>query len=169
MMNTQKVKILKEITNKQFQLNVDHRSRTAEHVAARAICYKILKDHCDMTNTFIGRQFNKNHATIIHAIEEFPWMLKADREMERIYRKILNKWLIKCEDCTDTNSEVLKKDLLKLEERNNLLNLALLEMKEKVDKLTKMTESLKKLEKSIPENRLQRIEKKLSDIVNGVF
>jgi hypothetical protein len=122
-----------------------------------------------MSYTFIGRQFNKNHATILHALDEFPWMLKADREMEKNYRKILNKWLIKSEDCTDTNPSLLKKDLLKLEERNNLLNLALIEMKEQVDKLMKQSASLRKFEKSLPEERLKRIEKKLSDIVNGII
>jgi hypothetical protein len=96
-------------------------------------------------------------------------MLKADREMEKNYRKILNKWLIKSEDCTDTNPSLLKKDLLKLEERNNLLNLALIEMKEQVDKLMKQSASLRKFEKSLPEERLKRIEKKLSDIVNGII
>jgi hypothetical protein len=169
MMTTQRVKLLKEIANKTFDLNVDSRSRRSEYITARAICYKILKEHCDMSYTFIGRQFNKNHATILHALDEFPWMLKADREMEKNYRKILNKWLIKSEDCTDTNPSLLKKDLLKLEERNNLLNLALIEMKEQVDKLMKQSASLRKFEKSLPEERLKRIEKKLSDIVNGII
>ena len=169
MMTTQRVKLLKEIANTTFDLNVDSRSRRSEYITARAICYKILKEHCDMSYTFIGRQFNKNHATILHAIDEFPWMLKADREMEKNYRKILNKWLIKSEDCTDTNPSLLKKDLLKLEERNNLLNLALIEMKEQVDKLMKQSASLRKFEKSLPEERLNRIEKKLSDIVNGII
>lgn len=169
MMTTQRVKLLKEIANKTFDLNVDSRSRRSEYITARAICYKILKEHCDMSYTFIGRQFNKNHATILHALDEFPWMLKADREMEKNYRKILNKWLIKSEDCTDTNPSLLKKDLLKLEERNNLLNLALIEMKEQVDKLMKQSASLRKFEKSLPDERLKRIEKKLSDIVNGII
>jgi len=169
MINTQRVKLLKEITNNTFNLNVDSRSRKGEYITARAICYKILKEHCDMSYTFIGRQFNKNHATILHAIDEFPWMLKADREMERTYRKILKKWLIKSEDCADTNPSLLKKDLLKLEERNNLLNLALIEMQGQVDTLMKQSASLRKFEKSLPEERLKRIEKKLSDIVNGII
>lgn len=59
----------------------------------------------------------------------------------------------------------------KLEERNNLLNLALLEVKEQVDKLSKDNKKyftlVKKLEKSVPEDRLKRIEKKIYDIING--
>ena len=171
MMNTQRVKLLKEIVNQAFDLNVDHRSRKAEYITARAICYKILKEQCDMTSSFIGRQFNKNHATILHGLEEFPWMLKADREMEKTYRKILNKWLIKSEDCTDTNPSLLKKDLLKLEERNNLLNLALIEIKEQVDKVSQDNKRylalIKKLENTVSEERLKRIEKRIHDIING--
>jgi len=171
MMNTQRVKLLKEIVNQAFDLNVDHRSRKTEYIIARAICYKILKEHCDMTYSFIGRQFNKNHATILHSIEEFPWMAKADKDMEKTYRKILDSWLNKSSEFTDVNPDLLKKDLRKLEEHNNLLNLALLEVKEQVDRLSKDNKRyftlVKKLEKSVPEDRLKRIEKKIYDIING--
>lgn len=171
MMNTQRVALLKEIVNQAFELNVDHRSRKSEYIMARAICYKILKEECQMTSAFIGRQFNKNHATILHSIEEFPWMLKADKEMERTYRKVLDRWLSKSADLPDVNPVMLKKDLRKLEERNNLLNLALLEVKEQVDRLSKDNKRyftlVKKLEKIAPEDRLKRIEKKIYDIING--
>ena len=133
--------------------------------------YDEVKEECQMTSAFIGRQFNKNHATILHSIEEFPWMLKADKEMERTYRKVLDRWLSKSADLPDVNPVMLKKDLRKLEERNNLLNLALLEVKEQVDKLSKDNKRyftlVKKLEKSVPEDRLKRIEKKIYDIING--
>ena len=78
-MNTHRVILLKEIVNQAFNLNVDNRSRKTEYVVARAMCYKILKEHSSMTSSFIGRQFNKTHATILHGLEEFPWMVKADR------------------------------------------------------------------------------------------
>lgn len=170
-MNTQRVSLLKEIVNQAFDLNVDHRSRKTEYITARAICYKILKDQCDMTYSFIGRQFNKNHATILHSIEEFPWMAKADKDMEKTYRKILDKWLSKSSEFTDVNPNLLKKDLRKLEEQNNLLNLALLEVKDQVDALSKDNKRylslIKKVEKSMPEDRLKRMEKKIYDIING--
>jgi septal ring factor EnvC (AmiA/AmiB activator) len=173
MMNTNRIKLLKEIANQAFNLNVDHRSRKAEYIAARAICYKILKEECDMTYSYIGRAFNKNHATVLHAIDEFPWMVKADKEMEKTYRKILERWLNKSSEFTDTNPTVLKKDVQKLEERNNLLNLALLEVQDQVDKLTKdnkrYLDLVKKLEKTLPEERLNKIEKKLHNIINGIF
>jgi len=171
MINTQRVTVLKEIVNQAFDLNVDHKSRKAEYVRARAICYKILKENCDMTYSFIGRQFDKNHATILHSIEEFPWMAKADKDMEKSYRKILEQWLGKSSEFTDIKPKLLKKDLRKLEEQNNLLNLALLEVKDQVDKLTKDNKRclslIRNLEKTVPEDRLKRIEKKIYDIING--
>ena len=173
MINTQRVRLLKDIVNRAFDLNVDHRSRTSEYIMARAICYKILKEECQMTSAFIGRQFNKNHATILHGVQEFPWMLKADKEMEKTYRKVLDKWLTKSADLPDANPGLLKKDGIKLEEQNNLLNLALIEVKEQVDVLSKDNRRclalLKNIEKSVPEDRLKRIEKKLQDIINGNF
>lgn len=170
-MNTQRVILLKEIVNQAFDLNVDHRSRKLEYITARAICYKILKEQCDMTSAFIGRQFNKNHATILHGLEEFPWMVKSDREMEKTYRKILDKWLSKSSEFTDVNPVLLKKDLRKLEEQNNLLNLALIEVQEQVALLSKDNKRclslVKKIENTVPETRLKLIEKKIYDIING--
>tara|TARA_R110000764_G_scaffold74166_1_gene150735 strand:- start:995 stop:1375 length:381 start_codon:yes stop_codon:yes gene_type:complete len=124
-----------------------------------------------MTSAFIGRQFNKTHATILHGLEEFPWMLKADREMEKVYRKILNKWLSRSSEFTDVNPVLLKKDLIKLEEKNNLLNLALIEVQEQVALLSKDNKRclslVKKIENTVPETRLKLIEKKIYDIING--
>tara|TARA_R110001632_G_scaffold67538_2_gene158593 strand:+ start:728 stop:1108 length:381 start_codon:yes stop_codon:yes gene_type:complete len=124
-----------------------------------------------MTSAFIGRQFNKNHATILHGLEEFPWMVKSDREMEKTYRKILDKWLSKSSEFTDVNPVLLKKDLRKLEEQNNLLNLALIEVQEQVALLSKDNKRclslVKKIENTVPETRLKLIEKKIYDIING--
>jgi hypothetical protein len=138
---------------------------------ARAMCYKILKEHSSMTSSFIGRQFNKTHATILHGLEEFPWMVKADREMEKVYRKILDKWLSRSSEFTDVNPVLLKKDLIKLQEQNNLLNLALIEVQEQVALLSKDNKRclslVKKIENTVPETRLKLIEKKIYDIING--
>jgi hypothetical protein len=135
------------------------------------MCYKILKEHSSMTSSFIGRQFNKTHATILHGLEEFPWMLKADREMEKAYRKILDKWLSRSSEFTDVNPVLLKKDLIKLQEQNNLLNLALIEVQEQVSLLSKDNKRclslVKKIENTVPETRLKLIEKKIYDIING--
>jgi|TARA_R110000787_G_C13188972_1_gene422756 hypothetical protein len=135
------------------------------------MCYKILKEHSSMTSSFIGRQFNKTHATILHGLEEFPWMLKADREMEKAYRKILDKWLSRSSEFTDVNPVLLKKDLIKLQEQNNLLNLALIEVQEQVALLSKDNKRclslVKKIENTVPETRLKLIEKKIYDIING--
>jgi hypothetical protein len=135
------------------------------------MCYKILKEHSSMTSSFIGRQFNKTHATILHGLEEFPWMLKADREMEKAYRKILDKWLSRSSEFTDVNPVLLKKDLIKLQEQNNLLNLALIEVQEQVTLLSKDNKRflslVKKIENTVPETRLKLIEKKIYDIING--
>jgi|TARA_R110002124_G_scaffold4278_2_gene26189 hypothetical protein len=135
------------------------------------MCYKILKEHSSMTSSFIGRQFNKTHATILHGLEEFPWMLKADREMEKVYRKILDKWLSRSSEFTDVNPVLLKKDLIKLQEENNLLNLALIEVQEQVTLLSKDNKRflslVKKIENTVPETRLKLIEKKIYDIING--
>ena len=87
MINTQKVKTLKNIVNLAMDLDVDRRSRKHEYVVARAMCYKILKEECNMSVTYIGRRFNKNHATIMHSLKEFPYIEKYDQTINEIYNK----------------------------------------------------------------------------------
>jgi hypothetical protein len=66
---------------------------------------------------------------------------------------------------------LLKKDLIKLQEQNNLLNLALIEVQEQVTLLSKDNKRflslVKKIENTVPETRLKLIEKKIYDIING--
>ena len=105
-----------------MDLDVDRRSRKHEYVVARAMCYKILKEECNMSVTYIGRRFNKNHATIMHSLKEFPYMVKYDPTLNEIYNKILKKWVQEADKFVDIMPKDIKKELIELREKNNLLN-----------------------------------------------
>ena len=178
MINTQKVKTLKNIVNLAMDLDVDRRSRKHEYVVARAMCYKILKEECNMSVTYIGRRFNKNHATIMHSLKEFPYMVKYDPTLNEIYNKILKKWLQEADKFVDIMPKDIKKELIELREKNNLLNLTLVEVKEELDKLKKDSETirnnynkhqgiLKAIDKKVPTARLDEIERKIHAMLNG--
>ncbi len=91
-MNHLKVQAIKNLVTSQTGLDLNSRYKTDALVKARAICYKILRDECLMSYKYIGDNFGKNHATIIHACKEFKWMLQSDRSMERMYHTVLSLW-----------------------------------------------------------------------------
>jgi len=115
-------------------------SRKTKFIYARAIIYSLMRNHLYMTYQAIGKVFNKNHATIIHATKELPFMLKYDKELNRKYEQIVADWL--GDDIKEAQTpELVRKNL---EDEINLLNLELLRLKEKVQTQESIIEQFKK-------------------------
>jgi len=172
-MNIQKVKAVKNLVRTETGADVDSRSKTDELVKARAMCYKILRDECYMTYSYIANSFNKNHATIIHALREFEWMLKSDKGMERIFISVINKWRQQKGDYEELNPYDLKKQLNNLAEQNKLLNLSLINVQEKCDALQNHASKYDNIIESIEEHKLtderfESLQKKLKHLLNGL-
>ena len=132
MMNEHKVVALKNIVKSVTKCDVDDRKRTDDVVKARAICYKIMRDEMCFTLQYIANQFQKNHASVIHALKEFPYMLKSDTEMTHQYGQILALWLEDSPEYVEMDPMELKNTIKSLEESNNLLNLRLTEVQEEL-------------------------------------
>jgi hypothetical protein len=171
-MKIERVKAVKKIVNEYFDVNVDSSIRTSPLIQARAICYKILKDQCNMTYSFIAFCFKKNHATVIHALKEFPWMIKYDKQMDKDYHIIMAKWKGEANLYDDMSPLQLKKELENLHEQNKMLNLSLIDVQERCEELSKNTKKYKSLvdliEKRVPEQRLAEVEKKINHLINGL-
>lgn len=171
-MDQLKVKAIKNIVNTYFNTNVDARNRSDRLVKARAICYKILKEECCMTYSFIAYSFQKNHATIMHAVKEIKWMFKSDKQMERDYHNILALWLEEAADYVELKPTELKKQLNLLQEQNKMLNLSLIDVQEKCEELSKHAKKYKTvvdlIDKRVPEQRLKEVEVKINHIINGL-
>ena len=103
-------------------------SRKTKFIYARAIIYSVMRNHLYMTYQAIGKVFNKNHATIIHATKELPFMLKYDKELNRKYIAILSEWLGEKIKEPQTPENMIKN----LQDENYLLNLEILRLTEKV-------------------------------------
>ena len=115
-------------------------SRKTKFIYARAIIYSLMSNHLYMTYQAIGKVFNKNHATIIHATKELPFMLKYDKELNRKYEQIVADWL--GDDIKEAQTpELVRKNL---EDEINLLNLEILRLKEKVQTQESIIEQFKK-------------------------
>lgn len=132
-MNREKVKALKRIVEQVCNISLDVRTRKRKNINARAIAYKILRDTEYMSYNFIGREFNKNHATVLYSVKEFPYLILSDRQMERDYNEILSIWNQESGDYKELTPLKIKKDLKDLFEENKLLNLSLINVQKEFD------------------------------------
>ncbi len=145
-MELEKVKALKKIVDNICDINVDHFSRERRYVNGRAICYKILRDTEAMSYQFIGRQFQKNHATVMHSLKDFRYLLLSDKQMDRDYNKALAIWTDESGEYRELTPLEIKKELKDLVEQNKLLNLSIINVQEECDdRLKEMDSRLQKL------------------------
>lgn len=171
-MDRLKVDAIKNIVNTYYNIQVNCKIKTDQLVKARAICYKILKEDCQMTYSFIGFSFRKNHATIIHALKEIEWMFKSDKQMEKDYHNIRALWVEEAADYVELKPTELKKQLNLLQEQNKMLNLSLIDVQERCEELLKHTKKYKSvvdlIDKRVPEQRLKEVETKINHLINGL-
>lgn len=135
MKNTAKVIALKGIVNSILGVDVDVKRRTDDLIKGRAICYKIMRDDMSFTYTYIGRAFGKNHATILHSYNDFPYMIKFDSVMSRNYNKARELWLRESVEHEDIDPFELKNSLKRLSEQYNLLTLSMTDLQAEMKSL----------------------------------
>lgn len=92
MITSELKKIIKEETNIDLENKEVLTCRDRDFVEARGIYYKLLRKYTNMTYLKIGKTVNKNHATVLHAAESFPYWLKQDEGLLNTYNKIKEKF-----------------------------------------------------------------------------
>ena len=97
-------KPLKEIQAKvesYFGLKLNKKCRRREYIYARMIYYKLVRNfHPDMSYQQIANTMNKNHATVLHALKEFPNVCKFDKEFSKDYNNLKEQLRIITVDIT---------------------------------------------------------------------
>jgi len=78
--------------SKYFKIDIHNKSRKEDHIQARAIVYSIMRECLNMTYKDIGKVFNKNHATILHATNELPYMIKYTKGLGDKRLELLELW-----------------------------------------------------------------------------
>jgi hypothetical protein len=62
--------------------------RGRERVVARQLLMVMLRKHTQKSLHYIGKQFNKDHATVIYAIKTISNLYETDKVFLRMYREI---------------------------------------------------------------------------------
>jgi len=84
--------ILRDITKEVCKADPMKKTREREVVYARMIMYKILKSFHKHTATAIGRMFGKNHATILHSINQFDNMVSYDDWLNNRFHCVMSEY-----------------------------------------------------------------------------
>ena len=99
-----------------------------------------------MSYQFIGRQFKKNHSTVMYSLKDFRYLLLSDKQMDRDYNKALAIWTDESGEYKELTPLEIKKEIKDLVEQNKLLNLSIINVQEECDdRLKEMDNRLKKL------------------------
>jgi hypothetical protein len=89
-----------------FKLDIGNTTRQLPYVEARACYYTLCADLTAFSLTAIAKSINKNHATIIHALKEFPYMMKKNPDLKIMYH-LLKKEMLGIEMSIDKPEDLL--------------------------------------------------------------
>ena len=84
---------LKQIVNEIFSIDIDSKRRKRSAVDGRKVYAKILRD-LGYAYEHIGSTIDKDHATIIHYVNNIENLLEFDSTFKRKYNICSPKWLI---------------------------------------------------------------------------
>jgi len=85
------LKTIKELVNSNININIDNTIQRREFVEARALYYALCKEYTIESLATIGRSVNKNHATVIHGLKNFPIWSDQSVSLSSIYLDIKSK------------------------------------------------------------------------------
>jgi len=101
-------KIIRKRINDFFGIDIDEPTRIEKYVEARMIYYWLCYYFTNMNLSRIAKTVNKNHATVLHGIKNFPIFMETDKEFKEKFLAIY---------------ETLKEDVQKKTEQMSLQEL----------------------------------------------
>ena len=86
-----KLKEIMDFVIRETTEDITSKSREQAVTDARAIYFKLAREHTNFSFKAIGQSLNKNHATVIHAVKKvFPAAALNNRSCKRAYNKYNN-------------------------------------------------------------------------------
>jgi hypothetical protein len=104
-----------------MQVNPLRKSRKSKAIEARAIIYILLRHNLNLTYKQIGKVFNKTHATVLHSIKEWPYMVIYKPKLQTLKDQIEEYWKNNLEFAEIKDKKYYEYKIKILEEENNLL------------------------------------------------
>lgn len=80
--------LIKKRINEFLDIDIDNQTRKSEYVEARMIYYWLCFYFTNMNLSNIAKTLKKNHATVIHAIRNFPNFMETDKKFKEKFLAI---------------------------------------------------------------------------------
>lgn len=91
-----KIKEIRQLVEKELELDLSHPSRVRARVYARAIYFKLCREHTLKSLSEIGSCVDRDHATVLHGIKIFDdVILEYEMNLYEVYNR-LDKIISKC-------------------------------------------------------------------------
>lgn len=138
--------IIKEIVDNYFEININRNTRKRNYVEARAIYFKLCREFTKMSLEEIGKQVNRDHASVLHGIRAFNnWVSEPNKDLSlsnslRILRNKVKNFDNEQDNLIELNeSVVLKYVKLKeqVQEQENIIEELRKELNDITDKHNK--------------------------------
>jgi len=84
---------IKQLVENYFKIDITTKTRKREYVEARAIYYKLLRDHTRMSLSAIGETMNKDHTTVLHFTRKIKDWMEYDPQIKQDYETLNNRIL----------------------------------------------------------------------------
>ena len=81
-------KIIRKRINEFFGIDIDEPTRIEKYVEARMIYYWLCYYFTNMNLSRIAKTVNKNHATVLHGIKNFPIFMETDKDFKEKFLAI---------------------------------------------------------------------------------
>ena len=79
------MKKIRNVIEKFYKLDISTKTRKLEYVYARAIYFELCYNYTKHTYSQIADTLSMNHASVLHSIKTFPYMLKHDKQLNSEY------------------------------------------------------------------------------------
>lgn len=83
-----KQKLIRQVVEEYFNLQLIRETRRREYVEARAFYYKFCKIFCKLSLQAIGETLNKNHATVLNGLNRLDGWLTYDKRLQSYYNEL---------------------------------------------------------------------------------
>ena len=107
---------IKEIINKELKVDISEQSRKREIIEARALYFYLTRKVYKRTMESIASDFDMNHATVVHALKQFPIYETYNQKLCDCKNLILHLLNAEVENEL-TEEDIFKKKLQDLEEQ----------------------------------------------------
>jgi hypothetical protein len=88
MEQNKKLEQLKHLVEDFYGIDIELKIRTTVYVQARSIYYYLCREFTSVSVVKIGQSIGKNHATVLHALKELPYIKKFDSNFKKNFYEL---------------------------------------------------------------------------------